>query len=107
MAQHVHHRGEVQVLHSALASLREGQAQVLQDGKAGLYCPWAYRERGLARPPPALFRTLALPWKLNVSTYSPRRDSLCRTRNTPWASGPCRCTSWAACTLEMGPWNQG
>ena len=26
--------------------------------------------------------TLALPWKLNVRTYSPRRVSLCRTRNT-------------------------
>lgn len=27
--------------------------------------------------------TLAMPWKLNVSTYSPRLVSLCRTRNTP------------------------
>lgn len=27
--------------------------------------------------------TFALPWQLNVSTNSPTRVSLCRTRNTP------------------------
>lgn len=49
--------------------------------------------------------TLALPWKLKVRTYSPRRVSLCRTRKTPWLAIPPASTSWAAFSRESVPWN--
>lgn len=108
MVQHVHDRGEVKVLHSALAPLGQRQAQVLRGEKpVGSGTGPAGLEAGRGTAPPTSRRTLAMPWKLNVSTYSPRRVSLCRTRNTPWAAGPCSWTSCAAFTREMGPWNQG
>lgn len=82
VVEHVHDRGEVEVLHSALAPLRQRQAQVLRGEGAQAVFPRALNWRAGAAPP-ASPHTLAMPWKLNVSTYSPRRVSLCRTRNTP------------------------
>ena len=51
--------------------------------------------------------TFARAWKLNVRTYSPRRVSLCLTRNTPCPSRPCWRTSCAASMRDKVPWNHG
>lgn len=66
----------------------------------------------LKRPniPPSFklhLRCLAFPWKLNVSTNSPLRVSLCRTRNTPWPLRPPCSTRLAASERANVPWNQG
>lgn len=82
VVEHVHDGGEVEVLHSALASLGQRQAQVLER-RVGSAIEGFERGGGGGTAPPTMPRTLAMPWKLNVSTYSPRRVSLCRTRNTP------------------------
>lgn len=51
--------------------------------------------------------TFAFPWKLNVSTNSPFRVSLCLTRKTPWPVAPPVSTSWAASDRGSVPWNHG
>lgn len=51
--------------------------------------------------------TLAFPWKLKVSTYSPGRVSLCRMTKSPWLRAPPKSTSWAALIRDRVPWNQG
>ena len=51
--------------------------------------------------------TLARPWKLKVSTYSPFLVSLCLTKKTPCPTGPCCKTSWAASRRLRVPWNHG
>lgn len=58
VVEHVHDRGEVQVLHTALAPLRQRQAQVLrgEEGEAQAVAP-AGLELGGAAPP-----ALAIPW---------------------------------------------
>lgn len=71
----------MEVLHSALAPLGQRQAQVLEEERRLSHGPRGPGGGGPA--PPTTPCTLAMPWKLNVSTYSPRRVSLCRTRNTP------------------------
>lgn len=52
-------------------------------------------------------RCLAFPWKLKVSTNSPLRVSLCRTRNTPWPLMPPCSTRLAASDRANVPWNHG
>lgn len=83
VVEHVHDGGEVKVLHAALAPLGQRQTQVLhgEEGEAQAVAPKGLELAGSS--PTCLGYTLAMPWKLNVSTYSPRRVSLCRTRNTP------------------------
>lgn len=52
-------------------------------------------------------RCLAFPWKLKVSTNSPLRVSLCRTKNTPWPLIPPWSTRLAASERARVPWNHG
>lgn len=55
----------------------------------------------------AIRRCLAFPWKLNVSTNSPLRVSLCRTRKMPWPVVPLCSTRLAASDRLSVPWNHG
>lgn len=129
--QHVKDGLEPQVLHAALTVLVQGQTQVLRAevrdlSNTGPAACTNQNQQNLSGPPGWCFHThhrlgqeallahvtsrgccltLALPWKLKVRTYSPRRVSLWRTRKTPWLAGPPASTSWAALRRERVPWN--
>lgn len=72
-----------------------------------LGCGCSLRTRATSPPQSSCTLTLALPWKLKVSTYSPGRVSLWRITKRPWLREPPASTSCAALTLDSVPWNQG
>lgn len=61
VVEHVHDRGEVEVLHSALAPLSQRQAQVLQERKKGRLRPWPLGAFNLARVQPQ--PPCPVPWR--------------------------------------------